>query len=238
MGLMDLFSDKNEKKARDEYVGGYGRARDRALGHLGRGERDVRAEYNRARGYYDPYAARYGAGSEMYANALGLGGAEGNAAAEEAFQEGPGYDFAVNEGLQGVMRNASSLGNIASGNTAIALQERGNQLANQEYGSWLERLSGYDPLAMDVAGAQAGISTGLGDRLLGLSGDRAGIDWAAETGIGGARGDYQMGKDQTGANIFGGIMGGLSLGAKLLGGGFGGFGKPQFSGFGTGGGWS
>jgi hypothetical protein len=26
-----------------------------------------------------------------------------------------------------------------------------------------------------------------------------------------------MGKDQSGANIFGGIMGGLSLGAKLLG---------------------
>ena len=91
-------------------------------------------------------------------------------AAEGAFQEGPGYDYAVQQGLQGVMRNASSLGNIASGNTAMALQDRGNQLANQEYGGWLDRLSGYDPLAMHTAGAQAGISTGLGDRLLGLAG--------------------------------------------------------------------
>ena len=114
-----------------------------------------------------PLAERYGRGSEMYANALGLGGAAGNEAAQGAFQEGPGYDYAVQQALQGVMRNASSLGNVASGNTAIALQDRGNQLANQEYGGWLDRLSGYDPLAMGAAGAQAGISTGLGDRLLG-----------------------------------------------------------------------
>ena len=158
----------------------------------------------------------------MYANALGLGGAAGHDAATGAFQAGPGYDYAVKQGLQGIMRNASSLGNIASGNTAMALQDRGNQLANQEYGGWLDRLSGYDPLAMGVAGAQAGVSTGLGDRLLGLAGDRAGINWAADTGIGGARGNYQMGKDQTGANIFGAITGGLNLGAKLLGSGMGG----------------
>jgi hypothetical protein len=153
----------------------------------------------------------------MYANALGLGGAQGTQDAQGAFQAGPGYDYAVKQGLQGVMRNASSLGNIASGNTAMALQDRGNQLANQEYGGWLDRLQGYDPLAMHTADARAGISTGLGDRLLGLAGDRAGINWAADTGIGSARGNYEMGKDQSGANIFGAITGGLSLGARLLG---------------------
>jgi hypothetical protein len=192
------------------------------MGNLDTGERDLRSQFGNALGYYSPYAARYNKGSEMYANALGLGGDTGRQAAVDAFQTGPGYDFAVDQALQGVMRNASSLGNVASGNTAIALQNRGNQLANQEYGGWLDRLSGYDQLGMNAAGAQAGISTGLGDRLLGLAGDRAGINWAAETGIGGARGQYEMGKDQTGANIFGGIMGGLKLGAQLLGGGMGG----------------
>jgi hypothetical protein len=217
MGLLDLFSDKNEAKARDEYTQGYTRARTRAQNRLNVGERDLRGQYGQASGYFDPLAERYGRGSEMYANALGLGGAAGNQAAQGAFQEGPGYDYAVQQALQGVMRNASSLGNVASGNTAMALQDRGNQLANQEYGGWLDRLSGYDPLAMGAAGAQAGIGTGLGDRLLGLAGDRAGIDWAADTGIGGVRGNYQAGKDQTGANIFGAITGGLNLGAKLLG---------------------
>jgi len=226
MGLFDFFSDKNEKAARDEYTRGYDKARRSSFGSLAAGEKDLRGQYGRARGYYDPYAARYNAGSEMYSNALGLGGDAGRTAAEGAFKEGPGYDYAVKQGMQGVMRNASSLGNIASGNTAMALQDRGNQLANQEYGGWLDRLSGYDPLAMHTADAQAGISTGLGDRLLGLAGDRAGINWAADTGIAGARGNYQMGKDQTGANIFGGIMGGLKLGTRLLGmgGGGGGFG--------------
>jgi hypothetical protein len=235
MGLMDLFSDNNEAKARDEYTRGYTRARTRALGNLGQGERDLRGQYGQAHGYFDPLYDRYNRGSEMYSNALGLGGDAGNEAATDAFQAGPGYDWAVGQGMQGIMRNASSLGNIASGNTAMALQDRGNQLANQEYGGWLDRLSGYDPLAMSAAGAQGSISTGLGDRLLGLAGDRAGINWAADTGIGGVRGDYQKGKDQTGANIFGGIMGGLNLGAKLLGGGFGsGMMNPSFTGFGTG----
>ena len=217
MGFLDLFSDKNEKAARDEYTKGYTTARKSAFGSLAEGERDVRGQYGNALGYYDPYAARYNAGSQMYANALGLGGQGGTQAAQGAFQAGPGYDYAVKQGLQGVMRNASSLGNIASGNTAMALQDRGNQLANQEYGGWLDRLQGYDPLAMHTADARAGISTGLGDRLLGLSGDRAGINWAADTGIAGARGNYQMGKDQTGANIFGAITGGLKLGGQLLG---------------------
>jgi hypothetical protein len=225
MGLLDLFSDRNEKAARDEYAQGYDKARKSAFGSLDTGEKDLRGQYGRAQGYYDPYAARYGAGSQMYSNALGLGGAQGTQDAQGAFQAGPGYDYAVKQGLQGVMRNASSLGNIASGNTAMALQDRGNQLANQEYGGWLNRLQGMDQLGLQTAGAQAGVSQGLGDRLLGLAGDRAGINWAADTGTGAARGNYEMGKDQSGANIFGGIMGGLSLGAKLLGGGMGGGGS-------------
>jgi hypothetical protein len=225
MGLVDLFSDRNEKAARDEYTKGYGNARKSAFGSLDQGEKDLRGQYGRAQGYYDPYAARYNAGSQIPSNALGLGGDAGRTAAEGAFHEGPGYDYAVRQGLQGVMRNASSLGNIASGNTAMALQDRGNQLANQEYGGWLNRLQGMDQLGLQTAGAQAGVSQGLGDRLLGLAGDRAGINWATDTGIGSARGNYEMGKDQSGANIFGGIMGGLNLGAKLLGGGMGGGGS-------------
>lgn len=222
MGLIDMFSDRNEKAARDEYTSGYNKARTAAFGSLDRGEQDLRGEYGRALGYYSPYASRYNAGSQMYANALGLGGDAGTAAARDAFKTGPGYDFAVGQGLQGVMRNASAMGNVGSGNTAIALQDRGNQLANQEYGGWLDRLSGYDPLGMQAAGAQAGISTTLGSQLLGLAGERAGINWNTEAGIGGARGGYEMGKDATGKNIFGAIMGGLNLGAKLLGAGAGG----------------
>lgn len=217
MGFFDLFSDKNEATARNEFVGGLNRGRRQAQGRLNVGERDLRQNYGAADQYFQPYAETFGRGSKLYADALGLYGDEGSSAARDAFHTGPGYDFAVNEALKGVLRNSSATGSLASGNTLSALQDRGNQLANQEYGGWLDRLSGYDAKGVGVAGARAGIKTGLGDRLLGLAGDRAGIDWAAETGIGQARGQYELGKDQTGANIFGAISGGLSLGAKLLG---------------------
>ena len=52
MGFMDLFSDRNEKAARDEYAKGYDKARRSSFGSLDRGEKDLRGEYGRARGYY------------------------------------------------------------------------------------------------------------------------------------------------------------------------------------------
>ena len=54
MGWLDLFTDKNEKAARDEYTQGYDKARKSSFGSLGQGERDLRGQYGRALGYYDP----------------------------------------------------------------------------------------------------------------------------------------------------------------------------------------
>lgn len=217
MGIFSMFSNKNEKAGRDEYTRGLNLGRSKAFGQLDEGERDLRGQYGRADSYFADLFNRYGAGSKLYADALGLGGEEGRNRARGAFQAGPGYQFGVDEALKGVMRNASATGSLASGNTLAALQSRALGLANQEYGGWLDRLGGYDAKAMNTAGSRAGIATGLGDRLLGLAGDRAGIDWAAETGIGTARGNYELDKDRTSGNIFGALTGGLKLGAKLLG---------------------
>lgn len=233
MGFFDMFSNSNEKKARDAQIQGLNRGRSLAFGNLNQGEQAVRGSYGAADALYQPQYDRYQAGSGLYADALGVNGAGGTQHAQDAFQTGPGYGFQVSEALKGVLRNSSATGNLASGNTLTALQDRGNQLANQEFGGWLDRLSGYDSNLAGATAGRAGIKTGLGDRLLGLAGDRAGINWAAETGAGQARGQYQLGKDQTSQNIFGAIVGGLKLGTKLLGmggmpgGGGGGGGGPM-----------
>lgn len=217
MGLFSMFSDKNEKAGRDAQIGGLHKGRQVSYEELDKGLAGLAGQYGRARSEFDPLAETYNKGSQSYADALGLNGPEGQARARTGFQTGPGYDFTVNQALEGVKRNQSASGMLGSGNTDIALQDRAHGLANQEWGGYLDRLGGYDSKAIGVAGARAGIDTGLGDQMLGVGRDKANIGWQTETGIGGAKANYQFGKDRTSSNIFGAITGGLSLGAKLLG---------------------
>jgi len=94
-------------------------------------------------GTFDPSIARSTAGANLYADANGINGAEGNARAVGAFQAGPGYGFAMDSGMQALNRSASAAGMLPSGNTLAAATTFGQGLANQEYGNWLGRLSGY-----------------------------------------------------------------------------------------------
>lgn len=226
MGFFSMFSNKNEQAAQNDQISGLKKGRAAAYGQLDKGLAGLTGQYGTARSEFDPLQATYNKGSQSYADALGLNGPEGNTRATAQFQTGPGYQFAVQQAQQGILRNQSATGMLGSGNTDIALQDRGNQLANQEYGSYLDRLGGYDAKAMSVAGARAGIDTGLGNQILGVGRDKAQIGWNTETGTGQARANYQLGKDRTSANIFGAITGGLSLGAKLLGAGGGGVTAP------------
>lgn len=222
MGLMDLFSDKNEKKAAAAQKAGLVAGENKANTYLDTGLNQATGSFNQAQGYYAPLAATYNKGAQSYADALGLNGPDGNAKATAAFQTSPGYSFARDEALQGVMRQMAASGMLSSGNNQIALMDRANNLANQQWGSYLDRLGGYNPLAMQAAGAQAGIATNLGGLQYDTGQKKAGYGWQAETGKGEADANYQLSKNQTGANIFNALTGGLSLGAKLLGvGGFG-----------------
>jgi hypothetical protein len=106
------------------------------------------------RNYYDPYS-KMGEGSlAMLGNSLGLGGAAGNAAALKAFQTGPGYQFELQQGLEGVNRDASSKGLLGSGNTMMALNDYGRGMANREFGNWQARLGGLSQMGLAAAGGQ------------------------------------------------------------------------------------
>src|SRR5215475_2059470 len=108
--------------------------------------------------------------SQMSADALGLNGPQGVARAQAAFQTSPGYDFALNQGLNSIVRNANAAGMAAGGNQLRESQTFGQGLANQEWGNWLNRLFGreqfYTPqergALTDVAGGQAGAILGGG----------------------------------------------------------------------------
>ncbi|WP_158811073.1 hypothetical protein [Beijerinckia sp. L45] len=89
---------------------------------------------------YQPYTATGGAATGALDNALGLNGASGNAAATAAFQQAPGYQYALDQSTGAAQRAAAAGGMNASGNTLSAVAQLGNNLASQGYQQYLTNL--------------------------------------------------------------------------------------------------
>ncbi len=168
------------------------------------------------RNYFDPYSRAGDQGINMLAAALGLRGPGGTAAAQRAFRVGPGYQFALDQGLQGVDRGASAKGLLGSGNAAMALNDYAQGVANQEYGNWLNRLTGLGSQGLQAAGGQTGRQGRLADiNMWGAGGianayQNAARDWA-NIYASGTRYDQER-RDQGTANLLSAILGGLNLG--------------------------
>lgn len=128
-----------------------------ALGQLGQARSDLTA----GGGAYAPLnalATRYGAGGNLYADSLGLNGAEGNTRAVSAFQAGPSYQNTLSSGIDALARlaNAQGMGG-GGGNANRSAIDYATNLANREYGSWQDRLRGIgDQELTATQGAAAG----------------------------------------------------------------------------------
>ncbi|WP_018184708.1 hypothetical protein [Kaistia granuli] len=217
MGLKDLFSDKNEEKAAQALKDGYGNAKNEAYGQIDTGVSNANADYTKALGLYAPLSDTYNRGSSLYADALGLNGADGNGRAAGAYQTGPGYQFATDQAIQALERRAGAQGRLGSGQTGLDTLSAVYGLADQDYGNWLERLSGYDGKALGAADSQAGLYGAKAGMGYDAGVTKAGYGWNAATGAAGAQSDFLKGKDQTGANIIGTALGGISAAKKIFG---------------------
>jgi hypothetical protein len=145
------------------------------LGELGAGYDTARTEYGKAGEDFVPLKDLFGKGAGLYADVLGVNGAEGSARGSAAFHTSPGYNFARDEALQAVLRNKSAVGELGSGGAMTALQDRASGLAQQDFGNWRTALGGYNPLYAGAVESGAGIKTKLGDLAYGYGRDRAGI---------------------------------------------------------------
>lgn len=128
---------------------------------------------------FDASTAEAGAGADMFANAMGLNGAAGNAAAAAAYQASPGYQWSIDRALDAMLRGASASGMLASGNTLAAATELGQNLASQEYGAWRGALAPY--LQLEQAGLEN--QSALGSLIAEgrLENNNADIDWRQAT---------------------------------------------------------
>jgi hypothetical protein len=128
-----------EKRVLGEYDTGYNEAK----GYLRQGDE-----------YYKPYADRYGAGSEAYSNALGLGGEAGNQSALGMFQSSPLARLMkdnAQQDSQGILRKASAGGMLNSGNTDTDVMSYMAGLYNKTYGDHLGRLGEMDQRGLQTA---------------------------------------------------------------------------------------
>ena len=116
------------------------------------------------RGDLAPYREAGNTGLNYYQDFLGVNGPAASASARNMFQTSPGYDFAVNEGQKAIEGSAAARGGLLSGGTLKALQDRRMGVANQEYGSYLDRFLGLSSLGENAAAQSGNFTAGSAAR--------------------------------------------------------------------------
>lgn len=77
-----------------------------------------------------------------------------------AFHADPGYQFAFNQGLQGLDRSAASRGSLFSGGHSADLIRYGQGMADQQYGQFYNRLMGLAGMGQNAASNLGSVGTG------------------------------------------------------------------------------
>jgi hypothetical protein len=166
MGLFDFLApDVDGQRTQQRFVQRGREAlndgKKKAVRAIDEGYNEAQSQYGEASEVYDPIMEDRGRATDMYYNSLGLNGQEGYDAALGAFQNGPGFQTALDMANQNVLRNNAAMGGVASGNTGIALSDRARGLQNLEFGNWQNRLQGLD--VYPVANSKASALQGLGN---------------------------------------------------------------------------
>lgn len=110
-------------------------------------------------GRFAPYLESGGNALNAYNFEMGLGDRPDG---YRGFQATPGYDFQMQQGTRAIDGSAAASGGLFSGATLKSLQGFGQGLANQEYGNYLNRLSGMAGAGQSAAGMQATAAGNMG----------------------------------------------------------------------------
>jgi len=95
------------------------------------------------------------AGNQI-ANMLGLNGAPAQNAGFSNWQNGTGYQFGLQQGMNSITGNAATQGLLNSGGTAKALDTYGQNYANTQYGNYVNQLQGLLGSGIQSAGVIGG----------------------------------------------------------------------------------
>jgi hypothetical protein len=230
MGLFDVFTGDPAKKAAAENKKLLQENLATGTKELKEGRAGAIGALDTSAGLYGDLASKYGGATSLALDALGVNGADGNTRATQAFQAGPGYQWAVDQSLDGINRSAAARGNSIGGNVLAALSDRAGNMANQEYGSWLDRLSGYVSPELQATGGQAGAIGAKAPVYMTTASNLAGLGTTTTNGITNQNTQAANAELAGSGNLWGlglnlaklgvsAATGGLGGGTSLLGGG-------------------
>ncbi|MEH2525868.1 MULTISPECIES: hypothetical protein [unclassified Bradyrhizobium] len=237
-GFFDtLFGGGAEKEAAEKnraLTGAYGQE---AQGYLTSGYNTGTEALNKAIGAYDPLAAlgsKYSGASDILLGALGVGGPEAIAKSRAAFTNAPGYEGAIDAGLDVINRRRGVGGMYYSGNADQDAQTFGQNLQNQQYNTWLSNLANAGQTGASIMGSaaagQAGGYGSLANLAQTYSQNQTGVAGNVLSGNVNANNLQAAGEAAGAKNLLGA---GLSLASLALGGGGGGLGSSLFKGAGN-----
>lgn len=120
----------------------------------------IRAGQQQATQALSPYADTGAPATRALSDFAGLNGPDAANNAMAMYHTSPGYEFARDEGLRGIDANAAARGMLRSGATEKAEIGYSEGLANQDFGSYLNRLSTYAGQGLQAGANQAQTATG------------------------------------------------------------------------------
>ena len=147
---------------------------------------------------------------------MGLGSQPAN---YNGFEQTPGYQFALDQGLGAVEASAAARGGLYSGAAMEALQERGQGIGQQYYGQHLDRLTGLAGSGQNAAAGMAAVNQNTANAVsnsysdignaqsAGAIGQANALNGAINNGIG--IWGYQNALNNQGGNGGGGFFGGF-----------------------------
>jgi len=133
-----------------------------------------------------------------------------------------------------VARSAAARGADIGGNTLAALSDRAGNMANQEYGSWQDRLNGYVSPELSATSGMAGAEAAKAPVYTGTASNIANLGTATANGIANQNTQSANAEMQGSSNLWGlGLnlaklgVGAATGGTSLLGGALMGGGSPS-----------
>lgn len=106
---------------------------------------------------YNPYVQGGQRAQTAVYDLYGLNGLDAQNTAFGNFRADPGYGYQVQQGLKAVDNSAAARGTLNSGATLKALQDRGNNLADQSFGAYRAGLAALGQQGLGATQAQTGL---------------------------------------------------------------------------------
>lgn len=125
------------------------------------GANAINSATQQAQANYAPYLTAGNQAENTLSNLYGNNGSSAQTTAQQNFANTPGYQFALNQGLNSINANAAAMGNPLSGNNEEAINNYAQGAASQNYNNYVNQLQNQ---------ASGGLTAATGSGNAGLTG--------------------------------------------------------------------